>query len=359
MLYSAISFEPNQHKERVLTVWKDNMSDPRISEVAEKRFDWYYFQNPEGKPTTNLLLDNESNQIVGCGSFFPRKLVLDGQSMSMGLLSDFAVSGPYRAAGPAITIQRSLTDSKRRSGLTFLATYPNRAAEPIFKRVGYKMIGTATRWIKPLRSRRTIEKRISNPVLAKTAAGVLDASLFTLDLGRMAKARLTGAGNPRAVHLDSADERFDILWNQCKTTYRITGERGSAYLNWRYRDFPSRNHRFFCLVSGVSGSLLAYLVYSVDANNAAMVVDLFGPNPGIIETLLISFSLKQYKEGRRSICLDYFGADTFHQTLKNVGFLQRPITRPLLVYYEDASEELRRFIYDRSNWFMFDGEMDI
>ena len=349
-----------EHREEVLALWKENMSDSRMAEIAEPRFDWYYRRNPQGGPTTNLLLDCSSNRVVGCGSFFPRRIVLDGKPLWMGIMADFAVASAHRAAGPAIAIQRSLADAGRAAGMNFLAAYPNRASEPIFKRIGYQAVGKSARWVKPLRSRKEMSRRFSDSVLAGAAGGVVDAGLAALDLGRIA--RLPGrVKKMRGIYLDSSDDRFDALWERARMAQRLTGERSSSYLNWRYRDFLSLKYRFFGLVDESGTSLFAYLTFFVNANRASVVGDLFsGDFETTLDALLLRFSAAERKAGRESVSLDYLGPDPFGEKLNRLGFHRRATARSLFVYFDPATpQELQRLVLDKSNWFTLDAEMDI
>lgn len=360
MTYRPIPMQPDQHRAEVLTLWTQNMSDARIAEVADSRFDWYYDRNPEGRPTTTLLMDGDSSQAVGCGSFFLRKIVVDGEVLRIGIMSDFAVSSAHRAAGPAIAIQRFLAEASRDAGADFLATYPNRPAEPIFKRVGYQSVGKSSRWVKPLRPRKEIGRRFSNPVIAAAAGGVVGASLAALDVSRIARLP-SPLRRLRGVYLDCADARFDALWARTRTAHRITGERSSAYLNWRYRDFPSVQYRFFGLLDPAGERLSAYLTYFVNAQNASVIGDLFGePSEGVMEALLLRFSTGQRRAGRESVCMDYLGLDSIGERLSRIGFYSRPAERSLLVHLNPAfPERLKSVVLDKSNWFTLDAEMDI
>ena len=360
MAYKALSIDLADHRERVLTLWKENMSDQHIAEVAERRFPWYYSQNPGGQPTTTLLLDDGSNQIVGSGSFYPRNIVLEGRSLSMGVLADFVVGSAHRAAGAAITIQRSLAARSRAAGMDFLAAYPNRSAEPIFKRIGYKAVGKSERWVKPLRSRNEIKKRLSNRLAVSAVSSIVDLGLTALDVSRVARIP-SPVKRLRGMYFDSCDVRFDALWERSKTAHTITGERSSAYLKWRYQDFPSLDYRFFTLTNAAADRISGYLTFFVNANNVAVIGDLFSEDlTDTLDALLLRFSAAERKAGRTAICLAYLGPDSLGERLKRAGFYQRPTNRSLFVYFDpDTPQDVQRVVANRSNWFTVDAEMDI
>lgn len=360
MAYKALPINLEEHRSRLLTLWKENMSDRHIAEAAERRFPWYYTLNPGGRPTTILLLDEDSNQIVGSGSFYPRKMVLDGARLSIGVLADFLVQSKHRTAGAAVIIQRALAESSRAAGVNFLAAYPNRLSEPIFKRVGYKQVGKANRWVKPLRSHKEMAKRVAHPLAAAAASRVVDFGLSALDLKRIARLS-SSARKLQAISLDFCDERFDALWERAKTAHLITGERTSTYLQWRYHDFPSLKYRFFALTDGAGERISAYLTFYVNQDNAAIIGDLFSDElTDTLDALLLRFSVFQRRAGRSTVYLDYLGPDSLGERFRNIGFCSRPTSRSLFVYFDsNTSEDVQRLVSNPANWFTLDAEMDV
>jgi predicted N-acetyltransferase YhbS len=360
MAYKALSMDLEIHGDRLLSLWKDNMSDQRIAEVAERRLPWFYGENPAGRPTTSVLVDDAANQIVGSGSFYPRKLVIQGKSLWMGVLADFMVDSAHRAAGAAVAIQRSLVESSRRSGMDLLAAYPNRTAEAIFKRVGYKPVGKSERWVKLLRSHKHIAKRVPYPIVAPVAAAAVDVGLSAWDHKHIWELS-PSTRRLRGVYLDACDARFDRLWESAKNEYTITGERTTAYLHWRYRDFPSLRYRFFALTDPETERVTAYLTFFINAENSAIIGDLFTAEPGpTLDALLLRFSIAERKAGRSTICLGYLGSPVLGERLKNIGFHHRPTNRSLFVYFPpETPEAMQRVLSNPSNWFTVDAEMDI
>lgn len=349
-----------RHREIVLRLWTENMSDPVIASVARRRLRWFYEENPEGAPETSLVLENGTQEIVGCGSFYPRAMVVDEKMWRVGILSDFAVTPAHRLAGPAVILQRSLINSHRLAGVDFLITYPNRNAESIFKRVGYKVIGGTTTWVKVLRSRREVSKRVKSSLMRNLVAGAIDTGLAFLDVVRHLKANRNETRKLVARSADAPDQRFEELAESTERQHRIEGVRSVAYLDWRYRRFHSNTYRFFYLEEAVTRRIAGYLVYTTkdgDVTIADLLTEGRGP---IVERLLIEFAAFQRRAGSSSIRATYIGADEFGERLKALGFIQRPNQRSLLAYFgADTPAELKETVLEKKNWLMFDPELDI
>jgi predicted N-acetyltransferase YhbS len=359
MSYVALPLKLPEHREELLKLWTESMSDPHVARVAPERFRWYYEENPQGTPSTMLVVEEESQAIVGCGSFFPRQVLIRGTLHRAGILSDFIVSPSHRSAGPAVTLQRALVERSRAEGVSFLMTYPNKAAEPIFKRIGYKPVATTRRWSKPLQSARQIQKHLGSQPLARVLSPVVDAGLAATDFMKSLSFRdVTRRLETSAVR--AVDARYDELWERGKGHHVLTGERSSAYLNWRYARFRSFDYTFFQAVDRVTKLVAAYLVYSIQ-DGGAIIADLFGQDMGsALDVLLMQFGEFARRAGTRSITADYVGPPAFGARLKTIGFFERPNDRNLFAYIDPAADNsLRETVLDESNWLMFDAELDV
>src|SRR5262249_5659159 len=120
MAYVARPLELDAHRDALANLWRENMSDARITDVVSERMRWLYERNPAGPARTWLGVVVGSEQIVGCGSFFPRTMFVGGSAVPSGVLSDFAVDRAHRVAGAAITIQRALVKASPPAGITVL-----------------------------------------------------------------------------------------------------------------------------------------------------------------------------------------------------------------------------------------------
>jgi len=349
-----------EHRDALLRIWAESMPDPAIARVTQARFRWLYERNPAGPASTWLGLHGPDGEVIGCGSFAPRRMWVGDQLLEAGILADFAVDRRHRTAGAAVAIQRAVAMGAAPAGLAFLFGYPNDAALPIFRRVRYKAVGEAGTWVKLLRSEFKLRDYLPYPRLARAAARAIDAGLLANDLRAYAR-------SPRffRTHLaDRADERFDRLWDRARPRY-VTGERTSAYLNWRYADFTSAGYRFFCLHRPAPaarpdrGQLTGYVVYEVQ-NNCVFVADLFCDYDRDTGLLLHAFAARMRREGHDAISVSYVGNAFLAEELEAQHFLRRPDTRHLLVLVAKAApEELARTLTTPDRWLMTDGELDL
>jgi RimJ/RimL family protein N-acetyltransferase len=385
MAYAATPLSLDAHRDALSRLWAENMSDERIASVIPGRMRWLYEQGPEGATTTVLGVHAESGALVGCGSFFHRPTWVDGRRVRAGVLCDFAVTRAHRIAGAAIAIQRALIKAGRDEGLELLYGYPNEQSIAVCKRVGYRVIGQATTWVKPLYSAYKLRDALASPEtveaalpaglvarhhLVKAAAKVahalekpwalraaaapVDAGLWVADRVRVAKAVVRARGE----RLQLPDPRIDELWERSRGGYGVVGEKSSAYLEWRYARFTTAEHHVFGITRRDDRRLAGYVIYTVD-DGKAYLRDLFAEDlDATAEALLLALS--QELRGRRidSVSLSYVGSPAFAARLRATGFLLRPAKRPLVVH-PDVAESLKSRALDPASWFMLDGELDI
>src|SRR5262245_12879073 len=112
MGYRAVRMEERAHKSGLLKLWREALHDPAIAHVVEARWSWYYDETPSGRPATWVGLTDD-DEVVGCGSVYPRITYVRGKPVRAGVLSDFAVAKAHRIAGCAIAVQRAVVTQSR------------------------------------------------------------------------------------------------------------------------------------------------------------------------------------------------------------------------------------------------------
>lgn len=353
MTYAVEPFRLDKHREALARLWAENMTDERIASVIPHRMCWLYEPGPDGPVTTMLALHAESGEVVGCGSFFPRSIWVDGCRVRAGVLCDFAVKRAHRIAGAALAIQRALVEAGHAAGLELLYGYPNEKAIMVFKRIGYRVVGETTNWVKPLRSGYKLREinRWAGPV----AALPIDLSLRAIDLVRSARSGL----HVRGEIIPFADGRADALWERARAGYRVVGEKSSAYLDWRYGRFITMEHRMFGIIPRGEKRLAGYAVYAVKDGKAFvrdLVAEQLETSAGAL-LLALAGHLRRQRIDKVSLC--YLGSPVFVERLRWAGFVPRPEKRKLVIYLERLGESLRARVLDPTSWFMLDGELDI
>ncbi len=355
MGFSAFVAETEEHRQALVKLWRESLPSEHIAKVIDQRLDWLYQLNPAGKPQTWLVAPGQGEAIIGCGTMYPRELWVNGRMVRAGVLCDFAVAQEHRIAGPAVALQRAMARASLDAGFELLYGYPNDHALPIFKRLGYAVLGDATVWVKSLRTAYKLRDYLPSP-LAKLASRLADPLLGAHDW-RLLLRRPRGF---RGQTHERATADFDELWARGKNGLPLVGERGQAYLSWRYGGPTTERVRFYGLHETSGGRLRGYLAYHV-VDRKAFVLDAFWDGDmAVLETMLLRFSLELRQQGHDSVCIVHAGDPRVLECIQKLLFIKREGTRKLICFVDKRQPEaFRNMVLDGQRWSLFDGELDI
>lgn len=411
--YSAERIHPEEHIATLGRLWRDNLAEGAVTdELVERRMRWFLEENPAGPPRTWVCQHGPEREVVGSASFYPRVTHVAGQRVHAGILGDFAVDRAHRTAGAAMSIQRAIANGAREAGAEILYAFPNRASFPIFQRCGYAKVADTSVWVKPLtaayklrelgdaapedrreaahavvgrvseRARAVVpvegwrslwegalpewlEDRVVDAIdtpdhpLVRAGVRAADAAFAARDAAQLLSRR-------RRLHGEiarRADERFDDLWSRAKIDF-VTGERSSAYLNWRYATFKTIEYRFFCVTDPADGKLIGYAVYYLYGNKVT-VADLFCDDlEANMDLVLLKLAERMRSEGHDTMGLVYVGASSIGEKLRGLGFFQRALPKDvgsrwlILRLEKETPDPMRAELTNPERWWMTEGELD-
>ena len=173
MSFEAFPLRDENDRAELFRLWRDNFGDHRIKDVIGPRWRWLNDSNPAGPVKICVVTHRETGAVIGSAGALPRTLRIGGASVRAAILCDFVVDKQHRVAGAAVSLQRKLAEACFADGIKLLYGFPNRAAFPVFARVGYKTVGTATMMVRPLRSGHHLRDYVP-AVLADTAGFFVD-----------------------------------------------------------------------------------------------------------------------------------------------------------------------------------------
>jgi len=352
MSYKTVMMEPH-HRPMVRDLWQENLQGIGSSGRLDERLAWLYDRSPDGPAVTALVLSGDDPTPVACGTVLPRRVLVKGSEVLAGIPIDFAVSKRHRIGGAALMLQRRLAALVDEGRFAFLLAYPNKLALPVFQRIGYKKVGDAQAWVKPLRAGYKLRRYLRNPVFTAVAAVPANGLMAAID-----RVRCRSRVSVRRETQKTADERFDSLWGGAAANFPLTTVRSSAYLNWRYAGFTTMEYQLFTATDPASGALVGYVAYSTDGPKAS-VADLFARTTAeAFEVVLPAFVQQMRRRRADTVFFAYVGGDEVAAHLKRLGFFYRPDNPRALLAYVGAGKE-DDFVLHANNWFATDGEVDI
>jgi hypothetical protein len=335
-----------KYKGLILELWKRI-----LTYNSTERFGWLYEQNPLGMASTWLAKDNDTQEIVGFGSVYPWDFFIGGKDVRVGVAVDFGVDEKHRIFGPALPIQRALVSSLSKKGFVVGFVYPNEPSGGVFKRAGYKLIGSANDWVKILKYKYKVSGFIKIPLLAEILAVVVERGLSLIE----SRYRLKNTDNFVTEVLSRCDARFDSLWEAEKFKYCIVPHHTASYLNWRYTDCKTALYHYFCLFDKEKKYLKGFIIYTIK-DKEAIIKDIFPVHSKFLLYMLKEFSDRMRKEGIYSIVMSYFGNDAFKRSIKKLIFFAQNSKRDYLIFLnKELDPALRDCLLNKDNYYFFYG----
>ncbi len=337
-----------QHIAAIKALWNNN-----LTYISPGRLEWLYKENPAGRAYTWLALDDKEDSVVGCASVLPRKVMVDGTVRTMGIAVDFAIDAKYRVFGPALPLQRAISEQVWESGIELMFAFPNEASQGVFKRVGYQQIGESQRVAYLVRSADKFADRISFSILAKPAARVVD----TLLMARSYYDRLTPGRKTGSLRTSEPDKRWQLFWERKAAAVAFGGVQDLANVTWRYAQCPYQQYQFFGLLDE-DKQLAAYLVYSEDSG-VALVDDIQYLEISQLRPLFARFWQQMRRGGSCSINLNIVSSHAVAKALIAARLVRRETARwGGVLIGPDAGVEWKKLLGERE-WYLGNGEVDL
>jgi hypothetical protein len=310
--YTVEPADLERDRETFLEVKRRNF--PHIPYGIDE-YRWYFQENPLGTGRIWLVVAYPEERVVGVAGLGVRRLRIGSETYTVGLASDFAVDKEHRSLMPALMLQKAVAASASDAMPVIYGT-PNKNAQPVFRRIGYKEVGAVQRWVKPLRVGPYLRKLSGSARFAAPLGGAID-------LTRRVSARLTVRRTPglKLTRFDRFDTRFDQLWDENAGAEGVLVERRSEYLNWRFADCPYQRYTSVGLMSKGSSRLLGYATYFWRDRHASCS-DVFAA-PEVTPELLGRLADHVYREGAVSLTVSGRFPRPYTEMLEAQGFSPR------------------------------------
>ena len=347
MPYAIERADVKRQKEDILDVWSGVLRTGK-----PPRFTWIHEQNPFGPVPCWLVRETGKQIVVGSASLCPRTMVYRGRAYRGGIAIDYAVKKNHRVLGPAIMLQKAAIQSCAEQEVDLIYALPNDLSGPVILRAGYRLLGHQVTYRKPLRTRAALERRFGR--WAALASWGIDAVLRVTS-------RETFARRDRAFgfeELRTFDHRFDEFWKRMSATVPLTGERTSAFLNWRFASCLHKEFKTLALTDRDSGALAGYVTWYLNDDEIVISDLLVQDFDRSFDALLAEFLRRVRRVTASSVVFRYFGAKAVTGRLQRFGFVERPSTT-IFAVHTPAGSPAEQFVGDPDNWYLLDGDADL
>ncbi len=318
-----------------------------------RRFDWAYCENPHGLGKIWLAVETAGDRVIGFTSAFPRKVIVNGETLVGWNCADFSIDKEYRTLGVAIKLRRAAKDCVDRGEFAFLYAHPNDRMRVVHEKVGHHAIGKMVRYAALLRLDRITGFLLGNHFLSKALAGVANPFLRLLTSGGSGD----GTYRFRLVQEERFGPEYDRLFEKVKLQHSVIGSRDTAYLNWRFLGNPLHRARSFRME--VEGELKGYVLY-FEGRGVAHVADLLVDGKSEeMRALMAGLIYHLRKTGFSTISLRLHNMNPVLAQAQQLGFRYRNDATSTVIAYAPPASPHAGVLLEGKNWFMTVGDRDI
>ncbi len=338
MKYEIQQITDNYDPTILLPIWKDILPG-----LDERRIKWSYEENADGETRLYLLNDYDKQECVGLCAVMQRRMHLKGKEVKCGITADFAIKKEHRTLGPALKLQRAMTET---DDSEILIAFPNKPSELVQRRAGFKTLGNIIKFVKVFNSKSILKKKY-NPLISFAASPFVNTYL-KLGMIRLNKGKL----NVYSVN-DKLDENFDQIWQEAKLHFDLIGNRNFRYLAWRYNQDPYMTYNIFSIADRQSDKSIAYIIYYME-NNISYITDFLSENDGLyLRDLFNMFTLHCSKLKMDAVSLKMVENNKYSDFFKMLGFFKEETESKVLYFCKDEN------LLKNLNIFLTMGDCDI
>ena len=327
MSYTIAPLDFERDRDDLIGLWCENFKDPRDKAVTNFGFSWLYERNPPTLVRTWVAFEHDGPPVVGCATAFRANRYVEGQLVGAAVATAMAVTKKHRTLAAALGLAKAVMAGSAEMGAVALLSNPTQRALPICVRVGYDAVGETQKW----------KLRLSSTSPAGCAA--MPPADFEL--------------------VDTADERFDRLWERASRHHPVLGDKSSTFLNWHNAQLSLVDYQYFSLVNEQSREIWGYVgFYRNDAG--AFITDILAETQeaSMLELLLHRFVQWAQAQKLSWIGLRYFGTSHFEESLLHLGFVRKEEGGdPVVVHLAtNVSVQAKAALLDKRQWFSCGGD---
>ena len=337
-------------KDPILELTRKIFGDAEISK--SDFFDWQYLRNPEGEAIVIVARDDEKNLVVGIESILPINIVVNQKIVKASLSCNSYVHPDYRNKGIFSKLISTVLEESTKNDILCIYGVANDNSFNSFMKKGSHEISNMPILFRPLR----LSRYFSSPI--STILNLFD------NIWKVKK-----NANPNVSQFNTDfDESFEELAKKASLRIPIIKQRTKEFLNWRYRNHPTREYKTFVLKE--NSLLVGYIITrktDVNGKSVGVIVDfMVDPNAsanGIGD--LIQVVLGDFWNSGVSVTIAISGPSTLeHQLLRHSGFkiapkFLKPQSSHFILISSDPNKSDLEQLKKYDNWLFSFGDYDV
>jgi len=328
---------------RVLALYRRIFKEER----GEAEWRWKFAANPDGESL--IMVAAHESGIVGHYGLTPRRFKV-GDEVLIGYQEvDLMVDRSFSGRGIFQRLGELAYAAARERGSSFTFGFPNTRSLPVgTRKLGWKPVAPI-----PIRS-------CYLDLGARLPRGLGLLGRLGQPLLSAVSLRSPGGGRSKGLEvrpLERVPEEAEELWSELRAGFAVAGERGRAYLQWRYLDHPVRHYEL--LGAFRQGRLAGLTALRLDppGEREVWILELLAEDAVAAAALLQRALLRAREQGAAVVKLWWLGDERLQGLLRGRLFLRRRapfyhVIRPL------GPPELMAYLERPDVWFVTLGDGD-
>lgn len=313
---------------------------------------WKYKENPMG--SMRYVAEDKREGIVGHYGLLFQKIKIGDKIVTGSQAVDAMTHLNFQRQGMFVKLGREILHRAGNEGIFFTFGFPNKAASPGHKKVGWIEICEVPMLLKPLNIAAIFGKHIKNTYFLKIGSNIASTSLRLVRQGKK-----TQLEHLSVKSVTCFNERINEFWSKVAHNYRIIQVRDKEFLNWRYVTNP--HNQYTILIAEENETIVGYAVLgkmTMHGIEGGAIVDMLTySDQGQISEFLISKAIEQFqkKDMGYIACMMRRGS-MYYRALKRHGFIVTPEKVRFILHLNSDKFSMPAKVFDK--WFLTWGDSD-
>jgi hypothetical protein len=312
---------------------------------------WKYKENPVG--SMRYVAEDKREGIVGHYGLIFQKIRIGDKIVTGSQAVDAMTHPNFQRQGMFVKLGREILNRAGSEGNPFTFGFPNDAALPGHKKVGWAEVCEVPVLLKPLNIASIFGKRVKNTHLLK-----IGSNIASIPFGLVGQGKKIQLESLSVKSVTCFDERINEFWSRVAPSYKVIQVRDKEFLNWRYVANP---HKYTILIAEKDATLVGYAVLgemTVYGIRGGAIVDILAyPDQGQISEFLISRAIEQFQKKNMGYvgCMMRRGS-MHYRVLKRHGFIATPEKVRFILHLNSDRFSMPTEVFDK--WFLTWGDSD-
>jgi len=313
---------------------------------------WKYKENPVG--SMRYVAEDKREGIVGHYGLLFQKIKIGDKIVTGSQAVDAMTHPNFQRQGMFVKLGKEILHRAGNEGIFFTFGFPNEAALPGHKKVGWVEICEVPILLKPLNIASIFGKRVKNTHLLKIGSNIARVPLRLVRQGKKTQLERLSVKSVTCF-----DERINEFWSKVAPSYTIIQVRDKDFLNWRYVTNP--HNQYTILIAEENETIVGYAVLgemTVYGIRGGAIVDILTySDQGQISEFLISRAIEQFQKKDMGYvgCMMQRGS-MYYGALKRHGFIVTPGKVRFILHLNSDRFSMPAEVFDK--WFLTWGDSD-